>query len=139
MSYNHTKDSYFALDSSAGSLVDISSYVRSWSLPREAERADVTAIGDVDRASIPGFTGGTISLGGQMDYTTDGIFDILATLAGSVTTRTFNAGPEGGTTGDVKLSGECILTSLQITAPFDQPQTFEATLRIDGAITAGTF
>lgn len=139
MAKTHTKDSYFALDNAAGSLVDISNYVQTWDFGRDAERNDVTAIGDQDRQTIPGFVGGTISLAGLMDYADDAIFDILASMAGSPTTRTFNAGPEGGSTGDVKLPGECILTSFAVTIPFDQPQKFTATLRVDGVVTPATF
>lgn len=139
MPFTHGRDSGLKLDNAAGTLVDITTYLRTAELDRQLERADVTSIGDQDKQTIPGFPGGLIPLGGLCDYADDLIFDIVATMVGSSTTRTVEYGPEGLSSGDVKFSAEVILQNFRINCVFDQPQSWEAQLRIDGAVTEGTF
>jgi hypothetical protein len=63
----------------------------------------------------------------------------LAGLLGRALTSSFEYGPEGGTTGALKLSGEARLASLEITFPVDGDVEFSAELVVDGALSEGVF
>jgi hypothetical protein len=127
----------FKLRNSGGTLVDLSQYVTSVSgLPGDADLQDVTTFGSAGRKWLPGIRSAEISVEGVWDPVVDAHF---AGIIGSAGTQTFEFGPEGGTSGKVKYTGECRVASYQTSGGVGEPVGFSATLRVDGAITRTTF
>jgi hypothetical protein len=136
IAFVHGKDSYIAVDSTAGgSLASIGVYVDSIEgLPGEQEFADVTALGDEGHKNIPGLENGSFSLSGHWDVTLDAIFGPKRTV-----TTSFEYGPAGNTGGLVKYSGECWVTSYTVSSPVGDKVAWSASCQIDGQVTRGTF
>ena len=138
MAFHHGKGSSFKIDNTAGTLTDISSNVNTAELARSLELGETTNFGDNQKSYIVGLADGTISIGGQWDESSGGVD---AALAGGTepASRTFEYGPEGSSSGDIKYSGECILTNYTISNPVGDVVTWSADLQITGAVTRGTF
>ena len=138
MAFHHGKGSAFKIDNTAGTLTDISSNVNTAELARSIELGETTNFGDNQKSYIVGLQDGTISIGGQWDESTGGVD---ATLAGGAepASRTFEYGPEGDSSGDIKYSGECILTNYTVNNVVGDVVSWSADLQITGAVTRGTF
>jgi hypothetical protein len=59
--------------------------------------------------------------------------------AGTLASVSFEYGPEGGDSGDVKRSGELIMTSLEGGSEIEDPASWSAEFRVSGAITDSTY
>jgi hypothetical protein len=136
MAFGHGKSAVFKLDDSGATLRDLSSYINEASMPREIETAETTTFGSSAKTYITGLTDATISISGLYDSTADGY---LAGVVGQAATLSFEYGPLGSTGGYVKYSGECILTSYEVSSPVGDVVTFSADLQVTGAITRGTW
>ncbi|MEW6473444.1 MAG: hypothetical protein AB1679_14325 [Actinomycetota bacterium] len=141
MANTHGKDAVFKIEDATGTtLRDITPHLNSIEVSQENELADTTTMGSEGRTWKQGLTNGTINLQGLWDDTADtGSQTVLQSLVGISTTVGFEYGPEGSTTGMVKLSGECVLESYTESAPVGDMVSFQATLRISGSVTAGTW
>lgn len=141
MAFTHGKDSVFKLDDSGGTLRTLTSYIDNVSgLPGGRDLAEVTAFGDGGTKSIPGLVDVSFSISGHFDSTaTTGPNAVLNSLRSASATATFEYGPEGGTTGKVKFSGECWLTEYEVEAEVDDKVSFSAEFQVDGTVSAGTF
>lgn len=136
MAFVHGKETHFTLDDSGGTPRDISTYLTSVSFPRSQELADTTTFGASAKTFIAGFGDATITIEGNWDPTVDGY---LAGVVGVAGTLSFVYGPEGSTGGDVKYTGECVLTSYETSSGINDVTTFSAELQVSGAVTRGTF
>jgi Phage tail tube protein len=136
MAFGHGKSAVFKLDDSGGTLRDLSSYINEASMPRDIETAETTAFGSSAKSYITGLTDATISISGMFDATADGY---LAGVVGQSATLSFEYGPLGSTASMIKYSGECILTSYELSSPVGDVVTFSADLQVTGAITRGTW
>jgi hypothetical protein len=141
MAFVHGKDSVFKIDDSGGTLRTLTSYVDNVSgLPGGRDLSEVTAFGDSGTKSIPGLVDVSFSISGHFDSTaTTGPNAVLNSLRAATATATFEYGPEGGTTGKVKFSGECWMTEYEVEAEVDDKVSFSAEFQVDGTVTAGTF
>jgi len=74
-------------------------------------------------------------LSGLWDSTADAIF---GAVVGQSATLSFEYSPEGTTGGNVKYTGEAILTSYAISSPVGDAVGYSADLQVSGAITRGT-
>lgn len=137
----HGKDSYIAIEDSAGTtLRNITPYVKSVDFNRSNDANDVTTKGAEGKAYRPGLTDGEIRLTGLWDDTAStGSYTVLKSLLGIETTVGFEWGPEGNGSGAEKASGECVLTQYDEGSPVDDMVAFTATLKISGDVTYGTF
>ena len=135
MAFTHGKDSVFKLDNSGGSLTDISTYVNNVDFPETADVSDTTTLGADNKTYIAGLKDATISLSGLWDSTADAIF---GAVVGQSATLSFEYSPEGTTGGNVKYTGEAILTSYAISSPVGDAVGYSADLQVSGAITRGT-
>jgi hypothetical protein len=137
----HGKDTYFALEDAAGStLRDLSVYLDSVEFNQENDTHDNTTFGAEGHTFAGGLTNGTISLTGLWDKTAStGSHTVLQSLIGHEVPVGFEYGEEGNTAGMVKLSGECLLESYSQSSPVADLVKFNATLRISGPVTPGTF
>jgi len=134
MPFRHGKDAVFALDDGGGILRDIQIFLNSITgLPGGRGLSEVTAFGDQGTKSLPGLANVSFSIAGHFDATaTTGIFVVLNSLRTSTSTATFNYGPEGNTTGRVKITGECWLTDLSVDAVVSDRVPIAASFQVDG-------
>lgn len=135
MAFVHGKDSVFKLDNSGGSLTDISTYVNSVDFPQTADVAETTTLGDGSKTYIVGLKDSTISLAGLWDATADGIF---GAVVGQSATLSFEYSPEGTTPGNVKYTGEAILTSYAKNSPVGDVVSYSADFQVSGDVTRAT-
>lgn len=141
MSFSHGKDAVFSLDDSGGTLRNIKIYLNSVSgLPGARNLSEVTAFGDGGTKSIPGLANVSFSIAGHFDATAaTGVFTVLNGLRTATATATFEYGPEGSTTGKVKISGECWLTELAVDASVTDRVPIAASFQVDGTVTVGAY
>ena len=131
----HGKSTNFTLDDTAGSVRDLSNTLTSVDFPDSTETAETTAFGSSAKSYIVGLSDATISLSGIWDATVDGYFS-----GGSEpSSRSFVYGPAGSTAGNVKYTGEAILTSYSISNPVGDVVTYSADLQVTGAVTRTTY
>lgn len=138
MAFVHGKSAVFKLDDSGGTLRDLSSYLDDLSFPRDIETAETTTFGVAGSAKtyITGLSDATISISGKFDATADGY---LAGVIGQSATLSFEYGPAGSTGGNVKYTGECIMTSYEVSASVGDVVTASADFQVTGQITRTTW
>jgi hypothetical protein len=134
--FRHGKSAVFKVDNSGGSLTDISNTLNSISFPRDVETLETTSFGSSDRSYVVGFKNATISVEGSFDATVDAH---LAGILGQDATVSFEYGPEGSTSPQVKYTGECLMTSYETSAGVGDIVTYSAEFQITGAVTRGTY
>lgn len=139
MPTRHGRKAVFQLDNAAGTLTDISAHVDNVDFPRPVETGETTAFGDDDKTYITGLRDATFSLSGHYDPATGAVDEHLSGILGQDATVTFEYGPGGNVTGDVKYTGEAILTSYEVTSPVGDKVSFTAELQTTGGITRTTF
>ena len=135
MAFVHGKSSVFKLDNASGSLTDISAFVNNVDFPETADVAETTTLGASNKTYISGLKDATISLSGVWDATADAIF---GAVVGQAATLSYEYSPQGTTGGNVKYTGECILTNYAISSPVGDVVAFSADLQVSGAVTRGT-
>ena len=131
----HGKSVDFAIDDTSGSSRNISDTLNSVDFPETTETADTTAFGSSSRSFIVGLESATISISGLWDSTVDGY------IKGGTepSSRSFIYGPAGSTGGNVKYTGECIMTNYSSSSPVGDVVTFSIDLQVTGAVTRGTY
>lgn len=134
--FRHGKSTVFKVDNSGGTLTDISNTLTDVSFPQTVETAETTSFGSSAKTYIVGLTDSTISASGNFDATVDAH---LAGITGQSATVSFEYGPEGSTTGQVKYSGEAILTSYEKSGAVGDVVTYSAEFQVTGAVTRGTW
>lgn len=139
--FKHGKNAYFALDGTAGTLVAISDTLNEISVPREIETAETTAFGQNDKTYITGLGDATVSLSGMFDATVDAMIagNIANLKSGSVSSLTFEYGPSGSAASAVKLTGEALITSYEVSSPVGDVITYSLELQVTGGVTATSF
>ena len=141
MPFIHSKLSIFKLDNAAGALQDISQYTDKVNPKYELGEVNVTTFGQTFEQFIAGFASGEIDIGGNWDRTFDtqmtGLVD--AFRAGTITSSTFEYGPEGADSGDHRATGEAVLTNYEVDSSIQDQVTWTATLRCTGTITFNSY
>jgi hypothetical protein len=136
MAFVHGKSTDFRVDNSGGTLTDISAYCDSVDFPQTVETAETTTFGDSNKDYIVGLKDSTISFSGKWDSALDAI---LAPILGQAASVSFQYGPAGSTVTNVKYTGECFVTSYQVTGSVGDVVTFSAEAQVTGAVTRGTY
>lgn len=140
MAKTHGKETAFTITDSGSTERDISAYLTSVDFSRDVDTPESTTFGDDDREYIVGLRGASFSVSGFWDDTaTSGPDVVLNGLLGLATASTFEYGPEGSTTGDIRYTGSCFLTSYSTSSPVDGITTFSADFIVTGAVTRDTF
>ena len=134
--FRHGKSTVFKIDDSGGTLRDISNSLTDVSFPRSIDTAESSSFGDSAKQYVVGLSDATISVSGNFDATIDGY---LAGTVGQAATLSFEYGPEGSTSGYVKFSGECILTSYEVSGAIGDVVTYSAEYQVTGSVTRGTW
>ena len=130
--FAHGKCAVFKINDGS-TLRDISDVVNSSALSRSAETAEVTALGNNSKAYIPGLKDATISIEGMADVTTSGY---LNGVLGVSTAWEFY--PAGTAAGQVKYSGNGILTSLETSAEVGGAVSISGEVQVTGDVTRAT-
>ena len=130
----HGKSTHFELDDTGGPSRDISDTLTSVDFPETIATSTTTAFGATSESYIVGIRDASISLSGIWDATVDGY--IIGT---EPATRTFIFGPAGDGSGNVKYTGECILTNYAISNPVADVVTYSIDLQCTGGVTRTTF
>jgi hypothetical protein len=126
MAFVHGKNSKFLLDTSAGDLTDLTSYVTNVNFPPTADTAEVTTFGSNSKKYIPGLKDCQITIEFGWDATLDGyLFALLGAAAG-----TFNYKPDG----TIIYSGEAILTSYNPASSSNDAVKGSATFQVTGDV-----
>jgi hypothetical protein len=135
--FRHGKSAVFKIGSSGapGSATSISDALTDISFPRSIETAETSAFGSSAKTYVVGLSDATISISGTFDATYDAQ---LAGLAG-VDGVAFEYGPAGSTSTFVRYTGNCVLTSYEVTAGIGDVIQFSAEFQVTGAITRGTY
>lgn len=130
----HGKSTHFEIDDTGGTSRDISDTLTSVDFPETIETAETTAFGATSKSYIVGLRDATLSVSGIFDATVDGYF-----IGTEPASRTFIYGPAGNTSGNVKYTAECILTSYSLSNPVGDVVTFSADFQVTGNVTRTTF
>ena len=134
MSFVHGKSSVVKIADGSDVLTDISAFVTKVSFKPSAAANDTTTLGKNSKTFIGGMKDGTI----QIDFKFDPTLDVILWNARG-TQRAWEYAPQGTTTGNVKYSGNAILTDF----PFDSIVTDavggSCTLQVTGDITRGVY
>jgi hypothetical protein len=138
MPFVHGKTAVFKLDDSGGTLRDLSAYLNDVGFPRNIDTAETTTFGvsGSSKTYIVGLNDATISISGLFDATADGY---LAGVLGQSATLSFEYGPASSTGGNIKYSGECIMTSYEVSASVGDAVQATAQFQVTGVITRGTW
>lgn len=142
MGVAHSCESYFSIeDSGAATLRNITPYLKTIKFKRNQSANDVS-VKDGLRAKKyrPGMRDGEFTLTGIWDDTAlTGSRTVLRSLFSTAETVGYEYGPEGNQSGDIKESGECVVTDYEEDSPEDDVVLFSATIKVSGTITEGTF
>ena len=130
----HGKSTFFSIDDTGGTVRDISDTLTSVDFPETIDVGEVSAYGSTSKSYLVGLRDASISVSGLFDATVDGYF-----IGTEPATRSFVFGPAGNTSGYVKYSGECILTSYSLSAPVSDVDTYSADFQVTANVTRGTF
>jgi predicted secreted protein len=141
MAKTHSKLAVFKLDTAGGALTDISAYITEVNLSGEMDEVDCTTLGATSRQYLAGFSEHSIELSGMYERAQDQMFQAVydAFKAGTLTSVSFEYGPEGASSGDVKKTGEAILLTYETPVSIDDPVGWSASLRVTGDITTTTY
>ena len=132
--FAHGKSTDFAIDDTGGSSRNISNTLTDVSFPQTIDTAETTAFGSSNKSYIVGLKDTTISVSGIWDATVDGY--ISGTEPAS---RSFIYRPAGSTGGNVKYTGEAIMTNYAVNNPVGDVVTFSMDLQVTGSVTRGTY
>jgi|TARA_R110002020_G_scaffold123484_1_gene279991 predicted secreted protein len=132
--FAHGKSTDFALDDTGGTSRSLANTLTDVSFPQTIDTAETTAFGSTNKSYIVGLKDTTISVSGLWDATIDGY------LSGTEpASRSFIYGPAGSTGGNVKYTGEAIMTNYSVSNPVGDVVTFSVDLQVTGAVTRGTY
>lgn len=146
MATAHGKGTVFKIDDVGGDLRDISAAVNNVDFPQTVDNAETSGMGLDSKTFLPGLAGATITVTGPWDdAATTGADVVLGGIqaahgelsaGGSLS---FEYGPEGGESADVRYKGECFGTGYQQTSPLGGAVTYSASFVVTGDVTRDTF
>ncbi len=130
MAFTHGKNAKFTVQDAGGTSRDISTYLTSAGTNRSADLAEASTFQTTYKQFVAGLIDAKIPIEGQFDPTVDGYLTGILQLA-----RNFDYRPAGDGTGNISLTGSCILTSYEINTSLDGPATISGEFQVTGAIT----
>jgi hypothetical protein len=143
MAGTHSKLAVVKLDNAGGTLTTISTYCNSCMPKRKMDLSKVTTFGaGAAHEWLAGFVDGEVELKGPWTRTADNFFSPLFTAFqnGTITSASWEYGPEGTDVGDVKYTAELIFTDYDAPdAKIEDPVEWSATFKITGVCTVGAY
>ena len=136
MAFVAARSTSFKLDNAAGTLTDISSYVDSVSgIANTTDMAETTTFGSTSKTFQGTLRNGdSISVSGKWDATLN---TQITALLGLATSSSFEYSPAGTTASSPKCTGECFVSSYEVSSSVADLVTFSLSLQITGAVTWG--
>jgi hypothetical protein len=134
--FKHGKNAQFVLGTT-----NISDTLNEITMPREIETAETTAFGTQDKTYIVGLSDATVSVSGMFDATVDGVINTtIANLkSGSIASASFTYGPTGSAASSTKFTGQCLITSYELSSPVGDMVSYSLEMQVTGSITQGTY
>jgi hypothetical protein len=132
---------YTLMDGVNAAGTNISRFVDNFAWPQTVQSLDVSAFGTAAKANIIGLTDGdVVTASGPYDATIYTHFTALkaAQSAGS-STSTITWGPGGSVASEAKVSAECWVTNVNLSAGVGGRVEYAASLQITGAVTNATW
>ena len=140
MSFKPGYQGYFSLDTAAGTPTNVGPYIDTVSVSQSTETLDVSALGTVSKAFISGMNDGSISFSGPYDVAiATHLSGVKAAQAAGTAGFSWEWGPGGSVASQAKVSGECYLTSYDLSTSVSGRAEYSATLQISGAVTNGAY
>ncbi len=140
MAFRPGYSAFLALDSAAGTPVNLSPYIDDVSMSVSTEMGETSTIGTATKAFIPLLVGGdTIPLAGPYDVA---VHTHLANAKGTSdagTTLTIQYGPGGSVSGQAKMSAEVFISNYTLKSAVGSRSDWSATLQVTAATTLGTW
>jgi len=134
MPFSHGSKAVFKLTDATAASRDLTAYLTSTGLSRMADAAEVSTLGNTAKVYVPGMTDGTVPLEGPFDAVVDGYMDGLVGFATLVAWEFYPAGsPQSAT--KPKYSGNCLVSSYEITTGTDDAAAWSGELQLSGTIT----
>ena len=134
MAFSHGKNGVFKLNDTTA-LRDMSQYIQKVDVKRNKDTADVSALGNSSKAYVAGLRDATIQIDAKWDPI---IIGWLNTIWNQDAATAFEWDPAGVTTGQPKLTGNCILTDYEPTGGVDDAVGVSFSLQVTGGVTDGT-
>jgi hypothetical protein len=135
VAFVHGKDAAFTVNA-----VVLTTYLTSFEFNQDVDMAETSTMGLEAKTYISGLSDATFSIAGRYDSTAvSGPDVVLNALVGADTPTTFEAGPEGATTGKIKYSGSCLLTSYNVSADVGDVVAFTAEFQCTGPIVKAAY
>lgn len=141
MAFKAGTTSAFFYNNVGGTVVNLSPFIDSLTLPQATDTTEVSTFGTNAKAMITLQTGGEqISLSGPYHSTVTTHLDTLrkAHAAGSAASA-FIWGPGGSVSGEYRVAGSAFVTQLDVSSSVGGRVEYTASLQITGAITTSTF
>jgi hypothetical protein len=124
----HGKNGYLTLNSQ-----NVSGFLDNKGLDKTNDVLEVTTFGSNSKSYINGLQDATFSLSGNWDATIDGYLATMEDLA----TIPFLYAPQGNSNGNVKFTGNALITSFNISQGVNDKVTFSLNLQVTGGVTRG--
>lgn len=122
---------------------DLSNACNNIDYPDSVDIAEVSGFGDTDKSYVIGLKSRTIRIAGNWKDDANDVDEVLSSLVGGGADGTILAayvyGPAGSAAGNVKYSGQCIVTGYSRTSPIGGAVTFSADLQGNGTHVRSTF
>ena len=140
MAFKPGKDAFLALDSAAGTPVNLSPYIDDVSFSVSVDMGEVSTLGTSTKAMIPLLSGGdTIPLAGPYDVAVHTHFGNALGTSNAGTSLTVQYGPGGSVSGQAKMSAEVFISNYTLKSAVGSRSDWSATLQVTAATTLGTW
>ncbi len=136
-----SKDVSFAIDDSSGVLRILTGVTEVSGLPGVKTHLEATAVGDGGTQWVESLQRVEFTISGWYDTTAGtGTKTVLSGIRDTTNYEgTFEYGPEGGSSGKEKISGEAIIEDLEYITRLSEVVGFRALFKVAGVITFGTY
>lgn len=134
MAFSHGSTALFKIGTFAvpQTATDVSVYANSVGLAMNRDSGEVSTFGVTSKQYVPGLKDATVPLEGPYDPTADQIFWDLYNNGSIVL---FEYYPNGTGTGKIKYSGQCFITSYEVTSGVGDPNATSGELQVTGNVT----
>ena len=141
MAFKSGHNAFIAVDSVAGSPVNLSTYADSFTFPQPIDQHDVSTFGDGSKDFIPGLAdGGEISMSGPLDVALGTFIGALkAGQAAGSSSATVQYGPGGSVSGQIKQSAEVYVSAYNVSTSVSGRTEYDISLQVTGSVTNDTW
>lgn len=141
MAFKPGRDAHILLDGVAGTPINVSGYADQFSFPQPVDTVETSVFGTAAKAFIPGLTdGGQASMSGPLDVGLGTmVAGVKAAQSAGSSTCTLTYSPGGSVAGQLKVSAECWVGSLDFSTGVGGRAEYSSSLQITGAVTVTTW